>query len=79
MRLGSSEALAPINGVDPAGVQSRAFSDVDVQSRHKLSGMNTLDFGALERTRTSDPQLRKLMLYPLSYERVRRRIVPQPT
>lgn len=28
-------------------------------------------FGALERTRTSDPQLRKLMLYPLSYERAR--------
>lgn len=27
--------------------------------------------GALERTRTSDPQLRKLMLYPLSYERVK--------
>ena len=25
--------------------------------------------GALERTRTSDPQLTKLMLYPLSYER----------
>ncbi len=31
---------------------------------------------ALERTRTSDPQLRKLMLYPLSYERVRGWIVP---
>ena len=29
------------------------------------------EFGALERTRTSDPQLRKLMLYPLSYERVK--------
>lgn len=29
-------------------------------------------FGALERTRTSDPQLRKLMLYPLSYERIQR-------
>ena len=27
-------------------------------------------FGALDRTRTYDPQLRKLMLYPLSYERV---------
>ncbi len=27
--------------------------------------------GALERTRTFDPQLRKLMLYPLSYERSR--------
>lgn len=26
--------------------------------------------GALERIRTSDPQLRKLVLYPLSYERV---------
>ena len=26
--------------------------------------------GAPERTRTSGPQLRKLMLYPLSYERV---------
>lgn len=25
--------------------------------------------GALERIRTSDPQLRKLVLYPLSYER----------
>jgi hypothetical protein len=34
------------------------------------------DNGALERTRTSDPQLRKLMLYPLSYERVRRKIIP---
>jgi hypothetical protein len=32
--------------------------------------------GALERTRTFDPQLRKLMLYPLSYERVRRVSVP---
>lgn len=30
-----------------------------------------LKLGALERTRTSDPQLRKLMLYPLSYERVK--------
>ncbi len=30
----------------------------------------TVEEGALERTRTSDPQLRKLMLYPLSYERV---------
>ncbi len=28
--------------------------------------------GALERTRTFDPQLRKLMLYPLSYERARK-------
>ena len=27
-------------------------------------------FGALDRTRTYDPQLRKLMLYPLSYERM---------
>ena len=25
--------------------------------------------GALERTRTSDPQVRNLVLYPLSYER----------
>lgn len=32
--------------------------------------------GALERTRTSDPQLRKLMLYPLSYERERKKSVP---
>lgn len=32
--------------------------------------------GALERTRTSDPQLRKLMLYPLSYERLRLEIIP---
>lgn len=29
--------------------------------------------GALERIRTSDPQLRKLVLYPLSYERVERK------
>lgn len=32
--------------------------------------------GALERTRTSDPQLRKLMLYPLSYERARNDRIP---
>lgn len=34
-----------------------------------LSGTDPVGGGALERTRTSDPQLRKLMLYPLSYER----------
>ncbi len=31
--------------------------------------------GALERIRTSDPQLRKLVLYPLSYERARTPII----
>lgn len=35
--------------------------------------------GALDRTRTYDPQLRKLMLYPLSYERERFGIIPKPT
>lgn len=36
--------------------------------------------GAPERTRTSDPQLRKLMLYPLSYERVMEEITrPEAT
>lgn len=36
--------------------------------------------GALERIRTSDPQLRKLVLYPLSYERARPNMVPlRPT
>jgi hypothetical protein len=35
-----------------------------------VSGLDNRVSGALERTRTSDPQLRKLMLYPLSYERV---------
>ena len=34
-------------------------------------------FGALERIRTSDPQLRKLMLYPLSYERLRPKDTPK--
>lgn len=34
--------------------------------------------GALEWTRTTDPQLRKLMLYPLSYERARKEIIPNP-
>ncbi len=33
--------------------------------------------GALDRTRTYDPQLRKLMLYPLSYERFLRLMIPQ--
>jgi flagellar biosynthesis protein FlhA len=33
--------------------------------------------GALERIRTSDPQLRKLVLYPLSYERARASKIPQ--
>jgi hypothetical protein len=32
--------------------------------------MDTPEDGALDRTRTYDPQLRKLMLYPLSYERI---------
>lgn len=31
--------------------------------------MGDWEGGALERIRTSDPQLRKLVLYPLSYER----------
>ncbi len=39
-------------------------------------GTDTDQSGALERTRTSDPQLRKLMLYPLSYERARAVILP---
>lgn len=34
--------------------------------------------GALERTRTSDLQVRNLLLYPLSYERVRNEIIPWP-
>lgn len=32
--------------------------------------------GAPERIRTFDPQLRKLVLYPLSYERARKQMVP---
>ncbi len=43
-----------------------------------VSGMDIGRDGALERTRTSDPQLRKLMLYPLSYERVRGKRIPYP-
>ena len=35
--------------------------------------------GALERIRTSDPQLRKLVLYPLSYERVDNHGTPRPS
>lgn len=34
-----------------------------------VSGMDKRGIGALERTRTSDLQVRNLMLYPLSYER----------
>jgi hypothetical protein len=44
-------------------------------SRRERNG-NSRVFGALERTRTSDPQLRKLVLYPLSYERARTPMVP---
>ena len=35
--------------------------------------------GALERIRTSDPQFRKLVLYPLSYERVDNHGTPRPS
>lgn len=42
----------------------------NVARRENNRGIQVGKFGALERTRTSDPQLRKLMLYPLSYERV---------
>lgn len=35
--------------------------------------------GALERTRTSDLQVRNLLLYPLSYERTRFERIPQPS
>lgn len=35
------------------------------------------EFGALEWTRTTDPQLRKLMLYPLSYEREKQNYTPK--
>ena len=38
--------------------------------------IHILKNGALERTRTSDPQLRKLMLYPLSYERLALKMYP---
>ena len=43
----------------------------DNEARKGHVGLLKGEFGALERTRTSDPQLRKLMLYPLSYERAR--------
>ena len=48
---------------------------IPVQGRKSVKEMS---FGAPERTRTSDPQLRKLMLYPLSYGRVPHKIIPEP-
>ena len=43
---------------------------------YRRQGYGEARGGALERIRTFDPQLRKLVLYPLSYERAQTKMVP---
>ncbi len=59
LRLANHQFIIPLGGIGGSFV----LAERSAKLRLKL--------GALDRTRTYDPQLRKLMLYPLSYERVK--------
>ena len=58
----------------PKGFEPPTFrfgSERAIQLRHE-NKLESYQDGALGRTRTSNPQIRSLVLYPLSYQRVGR-------